>query len=135
MSRERLARAVARPIPALLRQFGDAVEARRPEQTRAADGSLVHEWRLLPGQPGRFAALLARLNEADRRRTWGTEVEAEVQAYALLTVGLAVKDIVRPREGSFAGMAFEVVAVAPDDYGGLAELALKRVPPRPDYGF
>lgn len=135
MSRERLARALSQPVERLVRQFGDRSDVRRPEVTRGPDNSPREEWRTIPGVTSPFPVLLARMTEADRLRSWGTELAAEVQAYVPLSVGVQVGDVLRPTTGSFAGIPHQVVEWEPNDYGGLAALALTRVPPRPDFGF
>lgn len=135
MSRGTLSRSLTRVSRKLIKQFGDAVEGRRKVVTRAADNSAKHEWRKITGFEETFPAVLTRMTESDRRRVWGAEIEASMVALVPLEVGMVKGDILCPTEGSFAGVPFEVVDRAPNDYGGLSELALNQATPRPDYGF
>lgn len=130
-----LSTALAPTVKGLIKDFGQLVELRRQVKDIAEDGTAVVEWRRVGGAELPFPIYAAVTNEQQRRKLWGQEVKADLTAYGLLIHPTEPGDVLRFREGSFAGRAFEVERKMPNDIGGIAELALAEVPLRDDYGF
>lgn len=129
-------RSLKKPVERLLRDFGVDCEVRRPAKLRSTpDNSLSVHWTQRDDEDTPARIVLSQMKAETRGRSWGAAVEASFAGAVALSEGILPKDIVRPRDGSFAGIAFEVVATRPTDLGSVLELALSEVPCRPEYGF
>lgn len=130
-----LATALAPTARLLVTQFGQLAELRRQVKTIGPDGSALIEWRKVGGVELPFPIYATITTARQREKLWGKEIKADISAVSLLAHPIAGGDVVRFTQGSFAGRCFEVETLIPYDTGAIAEVAMKEVPARNDYGF
>lgn len=136
MSLAGIQRATSRLVPKLMKQFGIPCDLRRPEVLDdQPDNSTSVRWVRLPRSIGFEQVIVSPISEAARRKEWGVESRARVLGVASLELGVKTGDIVRPRNGTYAGVALEVVERAPSDAGSLVTLGLTEVPDRAEFGW
>lgn len=114
----------------LLTQFGDAATVYVPVTTRAADNSAQVVWRLADGVASPVPVLPEQMTDARRQQLWGLESKATLTGYIADGAGVLADMIVAFASGSFAGRAFAVADLMPDDVGGVRTLALVETPLR-----